>query len=100
MYANSICTAQESLKCCIEKFLRETCNPLQPPIPGSHAEGWGPWNFPPTESLPPRNLELSMVIIVVPSILAIYMLLDIHVRKYVLSKCCLGSLSQIASEAI
>ena len=44
----------------------------------------------------PEILKLSMVIIVVASILAIY----VTGHKYVSSKCCLESLSQIASEAI
>ena len=33
--------------------------------PGSHTEGWGPWNPP-----PPEILKLSMVIIVVPYVSA------------------------------
>ena len=37
-------------------------------VSGFHTEGWGPWNSPPPL---PEILKLSMVIIVVPSILAI-----------------------------
>ena len=41
--------------------------------------GGGGAGISPQPEFPTRNLELSMVIIVVPSLLAIYMLLDIHV---------------------
>ena len=41
--------------------------------------GVGALEFPPARISPQEILKLSMVIIVVPSILAIYMLLDVHV---------------------
>ena len=63
---------------------------------GFHTEGGGPGIPPPPPPPPPTEiLKLSMVIIVVPSILALH----VTGYNYVSSKC-LESLSQIASEAI
>ena len=51
---------------------------------------------------PPRNLEIEYGYYcgVINISYLIYMLLDISTCLYVSSKCCLESLSQIASEAI
>ena len=83
MYANSICTAQRSLVQ-LEMLHREIFEGDMQPFTTTYTRvscrgGVGGLEFPPSQNSPPEILKLSMVIIVVPSLLAIYMLLDIHV---------------------
>ena len=60
---------------------------------------WGGWNFSHQPQSPPRNLEIEYGYYC-GAINISYLILHVTGHKYVSSKCCLESLSQIVSEAI